>query len=38
MPAPAEHDDIRLKTFGCGENSFDWCLVRDFNFDVRPAA
>ncbi len=38
MSAPADHDDVRLETFGCAKNSLDGRLVRDFNFDVRPAA
>jgi hypothetical protein len=38
MSAPANHDDVRLETFGCAKNSLDGRLVRDFNFDVRPAA
>ena len=38
MPAPADHDHIGLKTFGFAENSLNWGLVQDFNFDVGPAA
>jgi hypothetical protein len=38
MPAPADHDHIGLKTFGLAENALNRRLVRDFDFDLGPAA